>query len=56
VEQKTFSRGGFPEVQRLERNLRLEILQGYIDSVPLKDIIERHGVGNVTASSILSVL
>jgi predicted AAA+ superfamily ATPase len=41
--------GGFPEVQRLERNLRMEVLQGYIDSVLLKDIIERHGVGNVTA-------
>lgn len=41
--------GGFPEVQRMERNLRLEILQGYIDSVLLKDVIERHHVGNVTA-------
>ena len=41
--------GGFPEVQRLERNLRMEILQGYIDSVLLKDIIERHGVGNIMA-------
>ena len=41
--------GGFPEVQRLERHLRMEVLQGYIDAVLLKDIIERHGVSNVTA-------
>ncbi len=39
--------GGFPEVQRLERSLRIEVLQGYIDSVLLKDIIERHKVSNV---------
>ena len=39
--------GGFPEVQKFERNLRIEILQGYIDSVLLKDIIERHKVSNV---------
>ena len=34
---------------KLERNLRLEVLQGYIDSVILKDIIERHRVSNVIA-------
>ncbi len=39
--------GGFPEVQKLDRNLRIEILQGYIDSVLLKDIIERHKVSNI---------
>lgn len=39
--------GGFPEVQKLDRNLRVEVLQGYIDSVLLKDIIERHKVTNV---------
>ncbi len=41
--------GGFPEVQGIEVNLRTEILQGYIDSVLLKDIVERHNVGNVVA-------
>lgn len=41
--------GGFPEVQKIERNLRVEVLQGYIDAVLLKDIIERHGVGNISA-------
>ena len=39
--------GGFPEVQNLDRNLRIEVLQGYIDSVLLKDIIERHKVSNL---------
>jgi predicted AAA+ superfamily ATPase len=39
--------GGFPEVQKLDRNLRIEVLQGYIDSVLLKDIIERHKVSNI---------
>jgi predicted AAA+ superfamily ATPase len=41
--------GGFPEVQALDRNLRREILQGYVDSVLLKDVIERHKVSNVPA-------
>ncbi len=41
--------GGFPEVQTTDKNLRIEILQGYIDSVLLKDVIERHKVSNVTA-------
>jgi len=39
--------GGFPEVQKTNLDLRIEILQGYIDSVLLKDIIERHKVSNV---------
>ncbi len=42
-------RGGFPEVKGIEPSLHSEILQGYIDSVILKDIIERHRVGNVLA-------
>ena len=45
--------GGFPEVQPLEQHLRLEILQGYIDAVLLKDIIERHNVRNTTALKYL---
>jgi len=39
--------GGFPEAQKLDVSLRIEILQGYIDSVLLKDIVERHKVSNV---------
>jgi predicted AAA+ superfamily ATPase len=34
-------------VQKTDLDLRIEILQGYIDSVLLKDIIERHKVSNV---------
>lgn len=40
--------GGFPEVRTLERNVRVEVLQGYIDSVLLKDVVERHRIGNIT--------
>lgn len=39
--------GGFPEIQKLDRALRVEVLQGYIDSVLLKDIIERHKISNI---------
>ncbi len=41
--------GGFPEVQNIDPNIKTEILQGYIDTVLLKDVIERHGVNNITA-------
>lgn len=39
--------GGFPEIQKLDRALRVEVLQSYIDSVLLKDIIERHKISNI---------
>ncbi len=42
-----FEIGGFPEIQNIDKNYRIEILQGYIDSVLLKDIIERYSVSNV---------
>ncbi|MCK5717786.1 MAG: ATP-binding protein [Thiomargarita sp.] len=45
--------GGFPEVQTLDRDIRIEVLQGYIDSVLLKDVIERHKVSNITALKYL---
>jgi uncharacterized protein len=41
--------GGFPEVQKMDPGLRVEVLQGYIDSVLLKDVVERHKVGNILA-------
>ena len=44
-----FQNGGFPEVQNLDPNIKTEILQSYIDSVLLKDVIERHRVNNITA-------
>jgi len=41
--------GGFPEVQSLETGLRQEVLRNYLDVVILRDVVERHGVGNVEA-------
>jgi uncharacterized protein len=41
--------GGFPEVQSLETSLRHEVLRNYLDVVILRDVVERHGVGNVEA-------
>lgn len=41
--------GGFPEVQGLAHHHRIAILQEYVDVVILRDVVERHGVGNVTA-------
>ena len=44
-----FQTGGFPEVQNIDPNIKTEILQGYIDTVFLKDVIEQHQVNNITA-------
>lgn len=41
--------GGFPEVQGLDEDLRLRILQGYVDVVLFRDVAERHGVDNLPA-------
>jgi uncharacterized protein len=41
--------GGFPEAQSLPREVRLPLLQGYVDAVLLRDVIERHGVSQVAA-------
>lgn len=49
------ARGGFPEVVNVDEPLHHEILQGYIDTVIYRDIIERHGVSNVqTLKRLLS--
>ena len=39
--------GGFPEVQNLDPGMRTEMLQGYIDAVLLKDVVERHKISAV---------
>jgi predicted AAA+ superfamily ATPase len=44
-----FQNGGFPEVQNIDPNIKTEILQSYIDTVLLKDVIDRHRVNNITA-------
>lgn len=41
--------GGFPETQGLPTALRLELLQGYVDTVLFRDVVERHGVTQVSA-------
>jgi hypothetical protein len=41
--------GGFPEVQGLPATLRIELLQGYVDTVLFRDVVERYGVSQVAA-------
>lgn len=41
--------GGFPEAQGLGSPLRIELLQGYVDTVLFRDVVERHGVSQVAA-------
>ena len=41
--------GGFPEAQGLARALRVELLQGYVDTVLFRDVLERYGVSQVSA-------
>jgi predicted AAA+ superfamily ATPase len=41
--------GGFPEVQLLPTPTRLELLQGYVDTVLFRDVVERHDVTQVAA-------
>lgn len=41
--------GGFPEAQGLDAPLRIELLQGYVDTVLFRDVVERHAVSQVAA-------
>jgi predicted AAA+ superfamily ATPase len=41
--------GGFPEVQAIPREIRVRVLQEYVDVVIFRDIVERHGVDNLPA-------
>lgn len=41
--------GGFPEVQGISEDLRVRVLQEYVDVVIFRDIAERHGVENLPA-------
>ena len=41
--------GGFPEAQGLDVAERRQLLQGYVDVLLLRDVIERHEVANPTA-------
>lgn len=42
-----FQIGGFPGVQELATNERLETLQNYVEVVVFRDIVERHKVANI---------
>jgi predicted AAA+ superfamily ATPase len=39
--------GGFPEVQALDASARRQMLGNYVDVAMLRDVLERHHVGNV---------
>lgn len=41
--------GGFPETQGLAAALRIELLQGYVDTVLFRDVVERFAVSQVAA-------
>ena len=41
--------GGFPETQGLQAALRIELLQGYVDTVLFRDVVERYGISQVAA-------
>jgi predicted AAA+ superfamily ATPase len=41
--------GGFPEAQGAPTALRIELLQGYVDTVLFRDVVERYGVSQVAA-------
>lgn len=41
--------GGFPEVQGVGVTLRIELLQGYVDTVIFRDVVERYQVSQVAA-------
>lgn len=40
--------GGFPEAQALDGAARAQLLRDYVDVAMLRDVVERHGVSNVT--------
>nr|MCU0617088.1 AAA family ATPase [Gemmatimonadaceae bacterium] len=47
--QRYLAVGGFPEAQRADALDRADLLTGYVDTMVLRDVIERHGVTNVRA-------
>jgi len=41
--------GGFPEAQGLAPALRIELLQGYVDTLIFRDVVERYRISQVAA-------
>jgi uncharacterized protein len=49
-----FSTGGFPAVQPMSKGEWRSTLQGYVDTVILRDIVERHNVSNIVLLKYLT--
>lgn len=47
--QEYLVEGGFPEAQGLPAPLQIELLQGYVDTVLFRDVVERHELSQVAA-------
>lgn len=41
--------GGFPEAQGLPTQERVDLMQGYVDTVLFRDVVERHAIAQVAA-------
>lgn len=52
---KYFTTGGFPAVQKMVSNEWRDTLQSYVDTVILRDIIERHKVTNIALLKYLAI-
>lgn len=50
-----FLKGGFPAVQMLSDDEHLKTLQDYIDTIMLRDIIERHTISHITLLKYLII-
>ena len=46
--------GGFPEATGMGLRDRIRLIQAYVDAVLFRDIVERHGITNVTALRALT--
>lgn len=44
-----FLEGGFPEAQGLAADARVALVQGYVDALLFRDVVERHGFTQVAA-------
>ena len=47
--EQYLQRGGFPDVQDVAAGIRANMLQGYVDAVLYRDVLERHEVPSVQA-------
>ncbi len=44
--QAYLKQGGFPAIQQLDASRYVSVLQGYVQRVVVRDVLERHNVGN----------